>query len=107
MAYVRGYFAADGCMIKNRRGAHFTEFTSGSREFPEVLIAHLRHHGVKGGYIRTKERGFDLQFSHRDSLALYWLMYNTGEDVSLFLPRKREKLKRGIKVLNLTNAAVA
>ncbi len=28
MAYVLGYFAADGCMLKNKRGAHFIEFTS-------------------------------------------------------------------------------
>src|SRR3989338_640754 len=28
MAYVLGYFAADGSMIRNNRGAHFIEFTS-------------------------------------------------------------------------------
>jgi len=28
MAYVLGFFVADGCMVKNRRGAHFVEFTS-------------------------------------------------------------------------------
>ena len=26
MAYVLGFFAADGCMMKNKRGAHFVEF---------------------------------------------------------------------------------
>ncbi len=26
MAYVLGFFAADGCMIENNRGAHFIEF---------------------------------------------------------------------------------
>lgn len=26
MAYVLGFFAADGCMLKNQRGAHFIEF---------------------------------------------------------------------------------
>ncbi|PIP28260.1 MAG: hypothetical protein COX29_02045 [Candidatus Moranbacteria bacterium CG23_combo_of_CG06-09_8_20_14_all_35_22] len=26
MAYVLGFFAADGCMIKNNRGAYFIEF---------------------------------------------------------------------------------
>ena len=26
MAYVLGFFAADGNMIKNKRGAHFIEF---------------------------------------------------------------------------------
>lgn len=28
MAYVLGYFAADGSMVKNKRGAHFIEFNS-------------------------------------------------------------------------------
>ncbi len=28
MAYVLGYFAADGSMIQNKRGGHFIEFTS-------------------------------------------------------------------------------
>jgi hypothetical protein len=28
MAYVLGYFTADGCMLVNKRGAHFIEFTS-------------------------------------------------------------------------------
>jgi len=26
MAYILGFFTADGTMIKNRRGAHFIEF---------------------------------------------------------------------------------
>lgn len=26
MAYVIGFFTADGCMIRNKRGAHFIEF---------------------------------------------------------------------------------
>lgn len=26
MAYILGFFAADGCMIKNNRGAHYVEF---------------------------------------------------------------------------------
>ncbi len=32
MAYVLGYFAADGCMFVNPRGAHFIEFTSTDEE---------------------------------------------------------------------------
>lgn len=114
--FVRGYFDGDGCVYfnslkfadrKNKRWILLTLFTSGSREFLESLLSRLRAHGMRGGNILSKERGFDLRFSHSDSLALYQLMYNTGEDVSLFLPRKREKLERAIQVLNLTNAAVA
>lgn len=32
MAYVLGFFAADGSMTKNKRGAHFIEFTSTDRD---------------------------------------------------------------------------
>src|SRR2546426_365306 len=38
MAYVLGYFAADGAMIKNNRGAHFIEFHSTDK----ILITNLR-----------------------------------------------------------------
>ena len=32
MAYILGYFAADGTMIKNKRGAHYIEFQSTDKE---------------------------------------------------------------------------
>ena len=35
MAYVLGYFAADGNMLKNKRGAHFIEFKSTDKELIE------------------------------------------------------------------------
>ena len=31
---------------------------------------------AKGGAIRKKTRGYELVFSHRDSLALYTIMYH-------------------------------
>lgn len=37
MAYVLGYFAADGCMQKNKRGAHFIEFKSTDKELLEKV----------------------------------------------------------------------
>jgi intein-encoded DNA endonuclease-like protein len=37
MAYVLGYFAADGSMLKNRRGAHFIEFTSVDKDLIETV----------------------------------------------------------------------
>lgn len=108
--FVRGYFDGDGCVYfrklqfadrKNPRHILMTLFTSGSRSFLESLTEALRHHGVQGGHLLTKERGFDFRFSHRDSLALYELMYNTAQVVDLFLPRKREKLEHAIQVLKL------
>ena len=38
MAYVLGYFAADGAMIRNSRGAHFIEFHS----IDKILITKVR-----------------------------------------------------------------
>jgi hypothetical protein len=37
IAYVLGYFAADGSMIKNRRGAYYIEFTSTDKILLENL----------------------------------------------------------------------
>ena|SRR3989338_3065769 len=37
MAYLLGYFAADGCMLRNNRGAHFIEFTSTDKELLETI----------------------------------------------------------------------
>lgn len=108
--FVRGYFDGDGCVYLNnlkyadrkyKRWVLLTIFTSGSKEFLEALHTILRTFEVKGGSLRKKARGFDLAFSHRDSLALYRLMYHTGKVADMFLPRKREKLERAIEVLGL------
>src|SRR3989344_4785357 len=37
MAYVLGFFTADGCMIKNNRGAHFIEFHITDRDILEKI----------------------------------------------------------------------
>ena len=37
MAYVLGFFAADGCMIKNNRGAHFIEFHITDKDILEKI----------------------------------------------------------------------
>lgn len=108
--FVRGYFDGDGCVYFNnlkyadrkyKRWVLLTIFTSGSKEFLETLHTILRTFEVKGGSLRKKARGFDLAFSHSDSLALYRLMYHTGKVADMFLPRKREKLERAIEVLGL------
>jgi len=108
--FVRGYFDGDGCVYighlkfsdrTQKRWILQTLFTSGSRPFLEDLHDRLKEKGVKGGSIRTKVRGFELLLSHRDSLALYRLLYHTAPTSDLFLPRKREKLERAINVLAL------
>jgi hypothetical protein len=52
-----------------------------------------------GGCIRKKKRGYDLSLSFRDSLALYRLMYNTGLDTGLYLPRKYTLFRKAIRTL--------
>ena len=106
--FVRGYFDGDGCIYfrilkfadrKKPRPIAMTVFTSGSRVFLEEFHAALRRHGVRGGALRTKTRGFDLSFSHQDSLALFRLMYDTCFVASIFLPRKYKKFRRAINRL--------
>jgi len=108
--YVRGYFDGDGCVYFNKthrsdRGriveTLLTLFTSGSSEYLKSLKELLSKHGLSGGSIKTKNRGFELVFGRRDSLALYRLMYHTSETSLLFLPRKREKLEWAVRSLGL------
>lgn len=107
--FVRGYFDGDGCVYFAKRSlrkreasyAFSTIFTSGSKSYLKLLWAELKKYGVSGGYLAAKNRGFELKLSWRDSVALYELMYNTGDNPLLFLPRKRKKLEWAIKVLKL------
>lgn len=106
--FVRGYFDGDGCVYfnilsysgrKNPRHVLLTSFTSGSKTFLEKLLLRMREFGICGGYIRQKAHGYDLQFSHGDSLALYRLIYNNGKTTGLFLPRKYEHFQKGLVAL--------
>jgi len=108
--FVRGYFDGDGCVYfkhlqyadrKNIRPILMTLFTSGCRPFLQSLWDALKMHGVYGGSLKKKAHGFELVFSHRDSLALHRAMYHTVEVSKMFLPRKRNKLEQAIKVLGL------
>lgn len=114
--FVRGYFDGDGCVYlgkhysawhKKEIWSFSTRFTSGSKAFLEEMQLVLRKCGIKGGYISTKTGGFELAFSRRDSLALYRLMYHTAQAPDFHLPRKRQKLEKGIQVLKLDRAGVA
>jgi len=108
--FVRGYFDGDGCVYFN--SLHFADrksprlilmtlFTSGCRPFLQSLWDELKEQGVCGGSIRNKVRGFELAFSHKDSVALCRLMYHTGNTLELYLPRKRTKLESAIQDLRL------
>ncbi|OYV26959.1 MAG: hypothetical protein B7W98_02825, partial [Parcubacteria group bacterium 20-58-5] len=110
--FVRGYFDGDWCAYL---GEHYakdrgkmkwtftTSFTCGCKSFLEELHITLATHGLVGGHIATKSResGYALVFSRKDSVALYRLMYHTGKASCPCLLRKREKLERAIQVLGL------
>lgn len=106
--FIRGYFDGDGCVYfrklkyadrVRKRWILQTLFTSGSQQFLSSLHACLRNRGIAKGVVKKKLRGFELAFSHRDSLALYQLMYNTVSATDLCLPRKYQLLKRAIRIL--------
>lgn len=108
--FVRGYFDGDGCVYfkqlqysdrKNPRWVLLTLFTSGSRPFLDSLWHVLKMRGIHGGSLKKKTRGFELVFSHNDSVALHRIMYHTSKILELYLPRKREKLERAIRALDL------
>lgn len=105
--FVRGYFDGDGCVyfkkhfVKNRNKKKWiftSRFTCGSKQFLKSLHTYLGPY-VSGGFILKKTKsGFELVFSHRDSLALFNLMYH---DTSrrLYLTRKYKLFSKAIKTL--------
>lgn len=108
--FVRGYFDGDGCIYfnvlpvkgrKNPRPIFQTKFTSGCRMFLESLLGVLRENGVHGGYLVTKHRGrgYELALSHKDSLAIYRLMYNNAVTCGVLLERKKEKFDHAIRIM--------
>jgi len=106
--FIRGYFDGDGCIYfkrlqfadrKNPRWILQSVFTCGSKTFLMDLHTLLKKYGVNGGSIRNKARGYDLSLSHKDSLALYSLMYDTISTTDLYLPRKHEKFSQAVQNL--------
>ena len=113
--FVRGYFDGDGCVYfkrlkfadrKNPRWILQTIFTCGSKNFLFELQTLLQQNDIIGGSIRKKTRGFDLLLSHKDSVALYKLMYHTVSATGLYLPRKYKLFRKAIRTL-YTDAGVA
>jgi hypothetical protein len=110
-AFTRGYFDGDGCVYLGRSFAKDrskkriifqTQFICGSEMFLQALWIRLKSMGIRGGHIHARNTGaYNLVFSWKDSLALYTLMYHTGQVADLFLPRKREKYEKAIRLLNL------
>jgi intein-encoded DNA endonuclease-like protein len=104
--FVRGYFDGDGCVYfrkhkvkgrKNKRWVFPTRITCGSYNFLDSLHKLLSSY-LSGGFITAKKGGWELVYSHRDSLALYKLMYNTNCH-SLYLERKHKLFSKAINTL--------
>lgn len=106
--FVRGYFDGDGCISfgiyrrKDRKSKKYvitSRFTSGSNIFLQDLLERLRKEAdIIGGFICSKNRGFDLVLSAKNSRKLFDFMYN---DLfrGLFLERKYNKFKISISCL--------
>ena len=116
--FVRGYFDGDGCIyfkkhwVKARKKSKWiftTRFTSGSRSLLASLLRLLRNRGLERGFIveKYKKSGYELIFSHRDSVALFRFMYDTVSDNGLYLARKYEKYQLAIRTLYGKYAGVA
>jgi|SRR3989338_1410863 len=107
--FVRGYFDGDGCIyfkkhrVKDRKVPRYvfaTRFTCGSRAFFDSLLKLLRARGLKGGFIAAKgSRAYELVFSHKDSVALYRIMYNNLRDSDIYLDRKYRSFTHAIETL--------
>ena len=105
--FVRGYFDGDGCVYfklhkvsdrKKPRWIFTTRFTSGCRQFLVDLLSALRNAKLQKGFITSKTGSHNLVFSHKDSVALCYLMYNNVSR-NLFLPRKFRIFRRALHVL--------
>jgi len=108
--FVRGYFDGDGNVWvgyihkdKNKKNFNLTiktVFTSCSFRFLKQFHTRLLKTAVHGGSIHKSKGNYSrLQFSVKDSLKLYDLMYNgnIGDFLGLFLDRKKkifEKFKK-------------
>lgn len=105
--FIRGYFDGDGNVSfgrywrKDRQKWYYilsTRFTSGSIGFLKGLKESLKSYIFGGGIYEKNRGGYDLEFSLRDSIALYNLMYNNISS-DLYLNRKYKIFKKALNIL--------
>ena len=90
MAYVLGFFAADGNMIRNRRGAHFIAFYSADRVLLERVRSALGSNHKIGGrdYSEKRRINYQLQLGSKEMFAdLFFLGMKPAKSNTLLLPR--------------------
>jgi len=102
--FIRGYFDGDGCVYfkkhrakdrKRLRRVFSSRFTSGSKKFLQSLKIQLN---FDGGFISQKKGGYELVFSHKNSLDLYRLMYH-NDCHGLYLNRKYKLFRKAVSTL--------
>lgn len=87
MAYVLGFFTADGCMIKNNRGAHFIEFHITDKD----LLIKIKKLIGSDNKISTRKRNAKWKAAYRlqiGSKCMFGDLLNLG-----MTPRKSNTIK--------------
>lgn len=106
--FVRGYFDGDGHVTfglykktgrRKKTKLIFSGFTSGTESFLKKLHRKLLRFGVVNGGTLYYQKGYRLNFSIKDSLAMYNFLYNKPIN-DLYLSRKKRVFEKYI------NAAV-
>lgn len=90
MAYVLGFFAADGNMIKNKRGAHFIAFYNNERKLiADVRLALGSNHKIgKRKYKNKWASTYQLQLGSKEMFGdLLLLGMKPAKSNTLILPR--------------------
>lgn len=95
MAYVLGFFAADGNMLKNKRGAHFIEFTSTDKEIIDEIRNSLKSNLAIGEYQpknKNHNKRYRLQIGSREIFNdLIKLGMTPSKSLTIKLPPVPEK----------------
>ena len=103
--FVRGYFDGDGNVWvgevhkerETRTRVILSVITSGSKGFLVDFSRCLQFYGFGKGSLFYRQKAWRLQYSVRDSILLYHLMYDSCSS-DLFLDRKRKKFEEYLKM---------
>ncbi len=95
MAYVLGFFAADGNMLKNKRGAHFIEFQSTDKEIINKIRKVLKTNLAIGKYqskYKNHNKRYRLQIGSKEIFNdLLKLGLTPNKSLTLKMPKVPNK----------------
>lgn len=102
--FIRGVFDGDGSVFFEKRSPKSplkSSFVSGSNSFIEILENKLQELGMPPRKIyeqKTKNAvSYMIRYAHKDSVNLYNILYKNVPNDGLYLFRKRDKFKQGIR----------